>query len=282
MTIEDIIKANGGTVAKQSGESADTGTKSTSRISEIIAANKEAADKQLTVRNAPKVHIGASSKVGVDAKRDDGTVKIHALGAGETKPTTSRVGKTINAGVQGTMSNFANFWGWLKESDAAAKARDEADKEYTERQNKQLAETKGEKATAKTEKQQKQKYAENHAKQKDNWSKDYEKADKLSAMSEKNVAEAKEGLGKVGQALVDIGVVGTQMLGDAVLNIIPGGGTASMVARVAGGAAQQARLEGKDIGQQSLAAIKSGSISWLTEKMFGAFGKSTARARLMM
>lgn len=207
------------------------------------------------------------------AKRDDGAVKIHALGAGETKPTTSRVGKTINAGVQGTMSNFANFWGWLKESDAAAKARDEADKEYTERQNKQLAETKGEKATAKTEKQQKQKYAENHAKQKDNWSKDYEKADKLSAMSEKNVAEAKEGLGKVGQALVDIGVVGTQMLGDAVLNIIPGGGTASMIARVAGGSAQQARLEGKDIGQQSLSAIKGGGIAWLTEKMFGAFGK---------
>lgn len=273
MTIEDIIKANGGTVTKQSGESADTGTKSTSRISEIIAANKEAADKQLTVRNTPKAHGGASGKSGVDAKRDDGAVKIHALGAGETKPTTSRVGKTINAGVQGTMSNFANFWGWLKESDAAAKARDEADKEYTERQNKQLAETKGEKATAKTEKQQKQKYAENHAKQKDNWSKDYEKADKLSAMSEKNVAEAKEGLGKVGQALVDIGVVGTQMLGDAALNIIPGGGTASMIARVAGAGAQQARLEGKDIGQQSLAAIKSGSISWLTEKMFGAFGK---------
>lgn len=273
MTIEDIIKANGGTVAKQSGESADTGTKSTSRIGEIIAANKEAADKQLAVRNAPKAHGGASGKFGVDAKGDDGTVKIHALGAGETKPTTSRVGKTINAGVQGTMSNFANFWGWLKESDAAAKARDEADKEYTERQNKQLAETKGEKAIAKTEEQQKQKYAENHAKQKDNWSKDYEKADKLSAMSEKNVAEAKDGLGKVGQALVDIGVVGTQMLGDAALNIIPGGGTASMLARVAGGSAQQARLEGKDIGQQSLSAIKGGGIAWLTEKMFGAFGK---------
>lgn len=109
--------------------------------------------------------------------------------------------------------------------------------------------------------------------QKDNWSKDYEKADKLSAMSEKNVAEAKDGLGKVGQALVDIGVVGTQMLGDAALNIIPGGGTASMLARVAGGSAQQARLEGKDIGQQSLSAIKGGGIAWLTEKMFGAFGK---------
>lgn len=226
-----------------------------------------------TVEPSYNTNGGASGKFGVDAKGDDGTVKIHALGAGETKPTTSRVGKTINAGVQGTMSNFTNFWGWLKESDAAAKARDEADKEYTERQNKQLAETKGEKATAKTEEQQKQKYAENHAKQKDNWSKDYEKADKLSAMSEKNIAEAKDGLGKVGQALVDIGVVGTQMLGDAALNIIPGGGTASMVARVAGGSAQQARLEGKDIGQQSLSAIKGGGIAWLTEKMFGAFGK---------
>ena len=273
MTIEDIIKANGGMVAKRSDESTDANAKSTSRISEIIAANKETADKQLTASNAPKAHGGATDKFGVDTKGGDGTVKIHALGAGETKPTTSRVGKTINAGVQGTMSNFTNFWGWLKESDAAARARDEADKEYTERQNKQLAETKGEKAIAKTEKQQKQKYAENHAKQKDNWSKDYEEADKLSAMSEKNVAEAKDGLGKVGQALVDIGVVGTQMLGDAVLNIIPGGGTASMIARVAGGAAQQARLEGKDIGQQSLSAIKSGGIAWLTEKMFGAFGK---------
>lgn len=273
MTIEEIIKSHGGTVVKQSGESADVSSKPTSRIGEIIAANKEAADKQIAARNAPKAHGGASGKFGTDAQKDDGTVKIHALGAGETKPTTDRVGKTINAGVQGTMSNFTNFWGWLKESDAVARARDEADKEYTQQQNKELAETKGEKATVKTEEQQKQKYAENHAKQKDTWSKDYKKADKLSAMSEKNVAEAKEGLGKVGQALVDIGVVGTQMLGDAALNIIPGGGTASMVARVAGGSAQQARLEGKDIGQQSLSAIKGGSIAWLTEKMFGAFGK---------
>lgn len=273
MTIEEIIKSHGGTVVKQSGESTDVSSKPTSRIGEIIAANKEAADKQIAARNAPKAHGGASGKFGTDAQKDDGTVKIHALGAGETKPTTSRAGKTINAGVQGTMSNFTNFWGWLKESDAAARARDEADKEYTQQQNKELAETKGEKATVKTEEQQKQKYAENHAKQKDTWSKDYKEADKLSAMSEKNVAEAKEGLGKVGQALVDIGVVGTQMLGDAALNIIPGGGTASMVARVAGGSAQQARLEGKDIGQQSLSAIKGGGIAWLTEKMFGAFGK---------
>ncbi len=207
------------------------------------------------------------------AKRDNGAVKIHALGAGEAKPTTSRVGKTINAGVQGSMSNYTNFWGWLKEAEAMARARDEADSAYSKQQNKELAESKGESATGKTSEQQKAQYAENHAKQKDTWSETYKKADELSAMSEKNIAEAKDGLGKVGQTLVDIGVVGTQMLGDAALNIIPGGGTASMIARVAGAGAQQARLEGKDIGQQSLAAIKSGSISWLTEKMFGAFGK---------
>ena len=29
------------------------------------------------------------------AKKDDGTVKIHALGAGETKPTTSRDRKSV-------------------------------------------------------------------------------------------------------------------------------------------------------------------------------------------
>ena len=207
------------------------------------------------------------------AKKDNGTVKIRALGAGDVGETKSRFGKTVNAGVQGSMSNYTNFWGWLKEAEAMARARDEADSAYSKQQNKELAESKGESATGKTSEQQKAQYAENHAKQKDTWSETYKKADELSAMSEKNIAEAKDGLGKVGQTLVDIGVVGTQMLGDAALNIIPGGGTASMVARVAGGGAQQARLEGKDIGQQSLAAVKSGSISWLTEKMFGAFGK---------
>lgn len=206
-----------------------------------------------------------------------GPVNIKAFGAygsNGKQETTSRAGKTVNAGAQGTMSNFTNLFGWLKEADAMAAARDEADRAYTAQQNKELVESKGEKATAKTSTEQKKVYNEAHAKQKDTWSKYYKKADELSAMSEKNTAEAKEGLGAVGQTLVDLGVVGTQMVGDAAANFIaPGGGTASMIARVAGGAAQQARLEGKDIGDQSKAAVKSGAISFLTEKMFGAFGK---------
>ena len=51
------------------------------------------------------------------AKRDNGAVKIHALGAGDVGETKSRFGKTVNAGVQGSMSNYTNFWGWLKEAE---------------------------------------------------------------------------------------------------------------------------------------------------------------------
>lgn len=248
----------------------------------VGASSGEGAEKPAETNTYPAGLAAIRKKHNVDnytpsSTEKPNTVNIKAFGAYGSdgrQETTDRVGKTVNAGVQGTMSNFANLFGWLKEADAMAAARDEADRAYTAQQNKELTESKGEKATAKTSTEQKQVYNEAHAKQKDTWSKNYNKADELSAMSEKNTAEAKEGLGAVGQTLVDLGVVGTQMLGDAAANfIIPGGGAASMIARVAGGGAQQARLEGKDIGDQSKAAVKSGAISFLTEKMFGAFGK---------
>lgn len=280
MTIEDIIKSNGGHVSGQTTaqSSASSSKKNTNAIDEIIAQGKAAADKQLSEqRHTTTNHAETSNTKPVETTKPAKPVNIKAFGAygsNGKQETTSRVGKTINAGVQGSMSNFTNLFGWLKEANAMAAARDEADRAYTAQQNKELVESKGEKATAKTSAEQKKAYNEAHAKQKDTWSKYYKKADELSAMSEKNTAEAKEGLGAVGQTLVDLGVVGTQMLGDAAANlIVPGGGAASMVARVAGGGAQQARLEGKDIGDQSKAAVKSGAISYLTEKMFGAFGK---------
>lgn len=278
MTIEDIIKSNGGHVSGQTTaqSSASSPKKDTNAIDEIIAQGKAAADKQLSEQRHTTTNHAETSKP-TETSKPSKPANIKAFGAygsNGKQETTSRVGKTVNAGVQGTMSNFTNLFGWLKEADAMAAARDEADKAYTAQQNKELVEGKGEKATAKTSAEQKKTYNEAHAKQKDTWSEYYKKADELSAMSEKNTAEAKKGLGAVGQALVDLGVVGTQMLGDAAANlIIPGGGAASMVARVAGGGAQQARLEGKDIGDQSKAAVKSGAISYLTEKMFGAFGK---------
>ncbi len=50
--------------------------------------------------------------------------------------------------------------------------------------------------------------------------------------SEKQLQEAKEGLGKAGQVAVDLGFAGTQLAGDAALNLVaPGAGLASMGVR---------------------------------------------------
>ena len=56
-----------------------------------------------------------------------------------------------------------------------------------------------------------------------------ETSDRLADQSAHHIEQAKEGLGTVGRTLVDVGVAGTQMLGDAVGNlIVPGGGLAMM------------------------------------------------------
>lgn len=278
MTLDEIRKKHN--VGASAGQATEKPVETNTDAAGLAAIRKKHNVDNYTPSSTKKPdtttnHTETSKPAGT--LKPAGTVNIKAFGAygsNGKQETTSRAGKTVNAGVQGTMSNFTNLFGWLKEADAMAVARDEADRAYTAQQNKELVESKGEKTTAKTSAEQKKVYNEAHAKQKDTWSKYYEKADELSAMSEKNTSEAKEGLGAVGQTLVDLGVVGTQMLGDAAANlIVPGGGAASMVARVAGGGAQQARLEGKDIGDQSKAAVKSGAISYLTEKMFGAFGK---------
>ena len=50
--------------------------------------------------------------------------------------------------------------------------------------------------------------------------------------SEKQLQEAKEGLGKAGQVAVDLGFAGTQLAGDAAMNLVaPGAGLASMGVR---------------------------------------------------
>ena len=41
----------------------------------------------------------------------------------------------------------------------------------------------------------------------------YNAADEIGALSQRNIAEAKEGLGSVGQFAVDVGVAGTQLAG---------------------------------------------------------------------
>ena len=96
----------------------------------------------------------------------------------------------------------------------------------------------------------------------------YQKADRLSQSSAADVAQAKEGLGPVGQFAVDLGVQGVQMAGDVAASaVIPGAGLALMTARSAGSSAQQARQSGATYGQQLAYGLGSGALSLGTEKI---------------
>ena len=95
----------------------------------------------------------------------------------------------------------------------------------------------------------------------------YGTADKLAASSQADIEEAKEGLGTVGQFAVDLGVAGTQMVGDAAL-----GGLPAMFLRSAGSSAQEARQSGASFGQQVAYGLGSGALSVATEKIANVAG----------
>lgn len=112
----------------------------------------------------------------------------------------------------------------------------------------------------------------------------YQKADRLSQSSAADVAQAKEGLGPVGQFAVDLGVQGVQMAGDVAASaVIPGAGLALMTARSAGSSAQRARQTGATYNQQLAYGLGSGALSLGTEKISNvsklfqkAFGRGLA------
>lgn len=107
----------------------------------------------------------------------------------------------------------------------------------------------------------------------------FDRASDLFEKSAQAQEQAKEGLGTVGRFMVDMGVTGIQMAGDALVNLaLPGGGLYMMGLRSYGQAANEARREGKSEEQQFVAGLKSAGIETLTEKMFGAFGKLYGKA----
>lgn len=99
----------------------------------------------------------------------------------------------------------------------------------------------------------------------------YQKADRLSQSSAADVAQAKKGLGPVGQFAVDLGVQGVQMAGDVAASaVIPGAGLALMSARSAGSSAQRARQSGANYNQQLAYGLGSGALSLGTEQISNA------------
>lgn len=125
----------------------------------------------------------------------------------------------------------------------------------------------------------KQQEAQRREKQQQSQQQIFSAATRIAEKGQQYEAEAKEGLGTVGQFLVDMGVTGTQMAGDALMNLVlPGSGLAMMGLRSYGQAAGEARRAGKTSGQQFLAGLKSAGIEMFTEKMFGAFSKVYGKA----
>lgn len=96
----------------------------------------------------------------------------------------------------------------------------------------------------------------------------YATADRLTEQSAAYTEKAKEGRGKVGQFAVDLGVTGTQLLGDMALGLInPVLGTGAMATRVFGGSAQEARQAGATETEQQLYGLGSAATSVLVEKI---------------
>lgn len=94
------------------------------------------------------------------------------------------------------------------------------------------------------------------------------KADALSASGTEDVQKAKEGLGKVGSTLVDIGAAGIQMGADIGTGLLTGGSAlVPMAVRGFGGSAQEARQEGATLGQQVGYGLGSAAVSVATEKL---------------
>ena len=109
----------------------------------------------------------------------------------------------------------------------------------------------------------------------------YDKADAINASAAEDISRAKDGLGKIGQFAVDAGVAGAQLLGDAALGAVTGGGAMlPLVARSFGAGASEARNNGASYEKQVLYGAASTATEVAFEKvtngLAGIYGKGAA------
>lgn len=202
---------------------------------------------------------------------------IHAFGAGDDTGAANLMEKAWQTGKAGVLSVV----GALKEleSQASPVTREQSMGQFSGlgdlgRAVSESRET-GESIDAITDRLETERLQRREAQKKALQDKATELFDKSAIAQE----QAKEGLSPVGGFMVDMGVTGIQMAGDALMNAVaPGSGLFMMGLRSYGQAANEARREGKSEEQQFLAGLKSAGIETLTEKMFGAFGKIYGKA----
>lgn len=287
------------------GDTSKIGAKAAAKTTQQTGAQSATLPKSTTRYPQPMDNVGrqtgTNSRLLADTKQS-GTL-IPSLDNG-------RVGKVISGAVKSVGSAYTNLGGVLAEGAGKLNTRIanqnagdslQSDHDAVERYEKMLRDVKwanGKAMTAADVKQvqgylasAKRRIAahEGYTKaversDKAVADKAYQKADRLSQSSAADVAQAKEGLGPVGQFAVDLGVQGVQMAGDVAASaVIPGAGLALMTARSAGSSAQRARQAGATYNQQLAYGLGSGALSLGTEKISNvsklfqkAFGRGLA------
>ena len=201
--------------------------------------------------------------------------QINALGAGDYGASKStRFDKVINAAISSTASAYkkaaadiTSSTGNLSMGESARAAIDEVKTAKKEGRQAKLGQ-----AQRKAEQEKIDRFN-------NGWAGDLKQkllagAEESSERAYEYEQEAKEGLGKFGQGVVDFGIAGAQFAGDALLNAVaPGTGLAAMAGRAYGSASLDAKQRGLSEGEQQISGLKSAAIEMLTEKLFGSVSK---------
>ena len=284
------------------------------RIPDLVAYGKRVETRKAKETKAvtPSVSPRPMENASTGNSRPNSRLLADVRTGGTTPPSldNGRVGKVISGAAKSTGSAFTNLGGVLAEGAGKLNTRIanqnageslQSDHDAVKRYEKMLRDVKwanGKAMTAADVKQVQSYLAsakrriaahEGYTKaversDKAVADKAYQKADRLSQSSAADVAQAKEGLGPVGQFAVDLGVQGVQMAGDVAASaVIPGAGLALMTARSAGSSAQRARQAGASYGKQLAYGLGSGALSLGTEKISNvsklfqkAFGRGLA------
>lgn len=110
-----------------------------------------------------------------------------------------------------------------------------------------------------------------------------ERSDVMRYIAESQTQASKEGLGKIGQTVVDVGQTLSDVAMDTATTVASFGllpGLAAMGARAFGSAAAEKRMEGASIEEQNMSGLKSAAIEVLTEKIGGPFETAYGRSLL--
>lgn len=183
---------------------------------------------------------------------------------GTVRPASEhgRVFNTMNAAGKGTTSANLNALGFLLDSDD--NGEDAAQDAFGAASLPNLRTGKNTDAKTLSKEPEAVRRARESA---SDWA--YQKAGDFGKEAAESEARAKEGLGKFGTAAVDIGIAGTQMLGDVALNaVLPGAGLAAMGARSFGNATQEAREAGASMQEQFNYGMTRALADVLSAKLF--------------